>query len=66
MLDGDVITRPTPAKQQKKAKKAPPPKIKGGVTRLGLEAKKMEDLPNWYSQVIRPYLDITYIIYAVF
>ena len=42
-----------PAKQKKKDKKAPAPKpkIEAGVTRLGIEAKKFEDLPNWYSQV---------------
>ncbi|XP_063690578.1 bifunctional glutamate/proline--tRNA ligase-like isoform X2 [Bolinopsis microptera] len=42
------------SKQKKKEKKAPAPKpkIEAGVTRLGIEAKKFEDLPNWYSQVI--------------
>lgn len=40
------------SKQKKKEKKAPAPKVEAGVTRLGIEAKKFEDLPNWYSQVI--------------
>lgn len=39
-------------KKDKKEKKAPAPKVEAGATRLGLEAKKLEDLPNWYSQVI--------------
>merc|ERR1711963_376028 len=43
-------------KQKKPAKEVKPkekPKVpKAGVTRLGLEAKKEENLPDWYAQVL--------------
>jgi len=47
----------TTAKKQEKPKKekkeAPKPALPAaGVTRLGLEAKKEENLPDWYSQVL--------------
>merc|ERR1740128_158389 len=45
-----------PAKKQdkeKKKKEAPKPAAPAaGVTRLGLEVKKEENLPDWYSQVL--------------
>jgi len=44
-------------KQQKKAAKENKPKEKpkvpeAGVTRLGMEAKKEESLPDWYNQIL--------------
>ena len=45
-------------KETKPAAAAPPPKADKGdgakkQTRLGLEAKKLENLPEWYSQVTK-------------
>eukprot|EP00116_Pleurobrachia_bachei_P000521 sb/3460783/ len=53
-LTGKDVPGAQPAKQQgkQKSKPVPAPAPEAGVTRLGLEAKKSENLSDWYTQVI--------------
>jgi len=49
---GAQASRSKPDKTKKEKPKEKPVVPAAGVTRLGLEAKKEENLPDWYSQVL--------------
>jgi len=50
--NGAPASRSKPDKAKKEKPKEKPVAPAAGLTRLGLEAKKEENLPDWYSQVL--------------